>query len=102
MGDEVRALLARGLTERDPAMNATGYIEMIGHLRGDYDIAAAADLIRRATRRYARRQLTWLRNQLPSDAVHLDALLPVSELADEVVLRWTNEMSTASRAEVQS
>jgi tRNA dimethylallyltransferase len=87
--EEVRALLARGFTERDPGLNAVGYIEMIPHLRGEADLATAVDAIKRATRRYARRQITWLRHQLPENAVHLDALQPVAMLADDIAARWT-------------
>ena len=96
--EEVRALLGRGFTERDPGLNATGYIEMIPHLRGESDLPTAVDAIKRATRRYARRQITWLRHQLPENTVHLDALQPLAELADDIAARWTE----AARAEGQS
>jgi tRNA dimethylallyltransferase len=86
--DEVRGLLQRGFTEDDPGMNATGYIELIPVLRGETTLEKAADEIRRATRRYARRQLTWLRNQVP-DAKRLDATRPADELVTRIVQEWT-------------
>jgi tRNA dimethylallyltransferase len=95
--EEVQSLLARGFTERDPGMNAVGYAEMIPYLRGEYDLAGAIDAIKRSTRRYARRQITWLRHQLPADAVHLDALQPVNVLAEHIARRWSH----AARAGVQ-
>jgi tRNA dimethylallyltransferase len=96
--EEVRALLDRGYTERDPGLNATGYIELIPYLRGECDLATAVAAIKRATRRYARRQITWLRHQLPDGAVRLDALQPVDVLADEIARCWQD----TTRAEVQT
>jgi tRNA dimethylallyltransferase len=63
--DEVGALIARGLDPELPVMKAVGVRELSAHLRGEITLAEAADLARRETRRYAKRQLTWLRNQTP-------------------------------------
>ena len=63
--DEVRALLARVLDPLLPVMKAVGVRELGAHLAGDLTLEAAADLARQETRRYAKRQLTWLRNQTP-------------------------------------
>ena len=63
--DEVRALIARDLDPDLPVMKAVGVRELAAHLRGELSLAEAADLARRETRRYAKRQLTWLRNQTP-------------------------------------
>jgi tRNA dimethylallyltransferase len=88
--EEVRRLMAQGYGPDAPGMSATGYPETRALLRGELDEDEARDRIRRATRRYARRQLTWFRHQLPPGAVWLDATRPMSELADEVVTRWQN------------
>ena len=63
--DEVRALLAKGLDPNLPVMKAVGVRELERHLTGELTLEAAADLARKETRRYAKRQLTWLRNQTP-------------------------------------
>lgn len=63
--DEVRALIARGLDPDLPVMKAVGVRELAAHLRGEISLVEAAELARRETRRYAKRQLTWLRNQTP-------------------------------------
>lgn len=63
--DEVRNLLARGLAPDLPAMRAVGVRELASHLRGDLSLEAAVDQIRLNTRHYAKRQLTWFRNQAP-------------------------------------
>ena len=59
--DEVRALLASGVPDACTAMQAIGYKETVLALRGSLTMAEAADIIKRESRRYAKRQLTWLR-----------------------------------------
>jgi tRNA dimethylallyltransferase len=89
--DEVRALLAAGYDERAPGMNATGYIELIPYIRGERTLEQAMELIKAATRQYARRQRTWLRHQLPTDAIRLEADAPVEDLADRIATQWRVE-----------
>lgn len=88
---EVRALMARGYDETAPGLNATGYIELLPHLRGERSLEEAVALIKAATRRYARRQTTWLRHQLPTGAVRLAADASVDALADRIVQEWSQE-----------
>ena len=61
--DEVRTLAERGLDPALPAMKAVGMRELAAHLAGETTLAQAADATRQATRNYAKRQLTWFRNQ---------------------------------------
>ena len=63
--EEVRALVARNLDPALPAMKAHGVPWLIRHLRGEIDLAAAAEGAKRDTRRYTKRQATWFRHQLP-------------------------------------
>ena len=63
--DEVRALVARGLDPALPAMKAVGVREFAAHLAGEASLTAAVEATRQATRNYAKRQLTWFRNQTP-------------------------------------
>lgn len=77
--EEVRGLLAAGYGDDAPGMSGTGYREIAAHLRGEATLDEAMDLIRRNTRRYARRQLTWFRHQLPEEAVRIDATSPIEE-----------------------
>jgi tRNA dimethylallyltransferase len=86
--EETARLLEAGYGDDAPGMSATGYPEASQVLSGELDREEAADRIRRRTRRYARRQLTWFRNKLPADAVWLDGRRPTDELVDEVVERW--------------
>lgn len=86
--DEIRGLLASGYDRDDPGMNGTGYREMIAYEVGEMGLGEAKEKTRTATRRYARRQLTWFRKKLPPNPVRLDARRPVEDLAQAVVERW--------------
>jgi tRNA dimethylallyltransferase len=63
--EEVRALAARGLDAALPAMKAVGVREILGLLGGDLTRDQALAAAQQETRRYAKRQLTWFRNQTP-------------------------------------
>ena len=59
--DEVKALLDEGLSPDMTAMQAIGYKEPAVFFRGELTREEAIELIKRESRRYAKRQLTWLR-----------------------------------------
>ena len=81
--EEVRGLVKRGMGESLTSRQAIGYKEVIEYLEGSCSLDDALDSIKRSTRRYAKRQLTWLR---ADERVHwLDATRPTVELADEVL-----------------
>ncbi len=63
---EVEALLARELDPALPVMQAIGVAEIAALLRGEVSEAEALAAGSQATRRYAKRQYTWLRNQPPA------------------------------------
>lgn len=60
---EVAALAARGLDPALPALKAVGYRELAKHLGGERTLDEALDEAAMQTRRYAKRQSTWFRNQ---------------------------------------
>ena len=62
--DEVSALAARGLDPLLPAMKAHGVPWLIRHLNGEITLEEAAAGGVMDTRRYAKRQVTWFRNQM--------------------------------------
>ena len=78
--EEVRALAARRLDSTLPAMKAHGVPWLIRHLAGEITLDEAAAGAIMDTRRYAKRQVTWFRNQMadwpaiPAEAA-LDAML---------------------------
>ena len=57
--DEVRRLLAAGCDAGMKAMRSIGYKEACAYVAGEYSLEEAARLIKRDTRHYAKRQLTW-------------------------------------------
>jgi tRNA dimethylallyltransferase len=63
--DEVRRLMARGLDPALPVMKAVGVPELAAYLAGDLPLEAAIAAAQQASRRYAKRQFTWFRHQLP-------------------------------------
>lgn len=93
--EEVQGLLDQGYALDAPGMTGTGYRETARYLAGEISLDEAVDEIRRNTRRYARRQLTWYRNQLPPGAVEVDAMLPVDDQAARVLEAWTASAATA-------
>lgn len=74
--DETRRQLAAGVPLEAPAMAALGYKELVGWLQGAYAFSEAVRRLKRNTRRYAKRQLTWFRRDPRIrwiDATHVDA-----------------------------
>jgi tRNA dimethylallyltransferase len=63
--DEVRALGERSLDPMLPAMRAHGVPGLLNHLRGEISLDEAIIKGQGDTRRYAKRQFTWFRHQLP-------------------------------------
>ena len=59
--EEIRDLLGSGIPAKCTAMQAIGYKEFVAALEGQCTIEEAADEVRKASRHYAKRQLTWLR-----------------------------------------
>lgn len=60
--DEVRWLLDKGYTEEMQSMKAIGYKETIAYLKGNCTYDEYVFLLKRNTKRYAKRQITWLRS----------------------------------------
>ena len=59
--DEVKALRAAGYAPPLRSQQAIGYAELHAHLDGRSDLSRAIELVKRNSRRYARRQLSWYR-----------------------------------------
>ncbi len=59
--DEIRSLLARGISPQTTAMQAIGYKEFFSALDGSRSLQEAAALVQQRSRNYAKRQLTWFR-----------------------------------------
>ena len=74
LGDEVRSLLNDGLDKSCQSMKAIGYRQIISYLEGEYDLNTAIELIKRDSRRYAKRQLTWFRRYEDAVWINVDSM----------------------------
>jgi tRNA dimethylallyltransferase len=83
--NEVSDLLNRGYTEDLPAMKAIGYKEVIGFLKGEYDIYDAKELIMKNTRHFAKRQYTWLKRYDFLNWVEIEKGDTVGEIVDRIL-----------------
>lgn len=63
--EEARSICAMQLDGTLPATRALGLRHLLQHLGGEVSLDDAAALAKRDTRRYAKRQMTWFRNQMP-------------------------------------
>ena len=86
--EEVRRLHLAGYDEDSPGMSATGYREVLTHLRGESTLEEAAAAVNKATRRYARRQITWFRHQIPGESRWLDARGSTDDRVRDIVAHW--------------
>ena len=68
--DEVAGLKAMGLKKTDVSMQGLGYKEILSYLDDEIDLDRAIYLIKRDTRHFAKRQLTWFRRE--KDVIMVD------------------------------
>ena len=59
--EEVKSILRGGYDKNLNSLNTVGYKEIIKYLDGEYSLERAIELIKRNTRHYAKRQMTWFR-----------------------------------------
>jgi tRNA dimethylallyltransferase len=86
--EEVERLLSSGaLAEGMPAADAVGYRELIPAVSGETDLAAAVEGMKRNTRRYAKRQLTWFSRVAAEIVIDMGAT-PSDAAAGSVLSAW--------------
>ncbi len=81
---ETQRLLARGCRAESGAMKGLGYRQTVGYLMGRYDHAEMTRLLKRDTRRFAKRQLTWFRKEPGVVWLQIDDEEP-AQTADRIV-----------------
>lgn len=62
--DETKYILSLGYSPELPSLQTLGYREIIKYIHGMYSLESAVEEIKKETRRYAKRQLTWFRNEI--------------------------------------
>lgn len=89
--EEVRRLRAAGFAADLPALRSLGYRQAVAYLQGRLSEAEALADMQRATRRYARRQLTWFRREPAAEWVVVKGWDWVEPLAERILSRLTRE-----------
>ena len=92
--EEVERLAARGLTPSSTAGQAIGYKEVLAALAGETTLEEAIELVKLRSRRYAKRQLSWLRRDGRARWVNLDEVTPEGA-ADAIVSELWGEARAA-------
>jgi tRNA dimethylallyltransferase len=82
---EVRRLLRKGYDEKLYSLQGVGYKQIAGYLKGHYDLKEAERLLKRDTRRYAKRQLTWFRKDRRIHWIKVGKKFNVKQVADRGV-----------------
>ncbi|MBR2541035.1 MAG: tRNA (adenosine(37)-N6)-dimethylallyltransferase MiaA [Mogibacterium sp.] len=83
--DEVKSLLAKGYSLANPSMKAIGYKELIAYLTGECDIYDAIDDIKKNTRHYAKRQITWLKRYDFANWIEISKGETVGQIVDRIL-----------------
>lgn len=83
--DEVKELLKMGYTKDMISMQGIGYKEMIKYLDDEYTYDEAIEIIKRDSRRYAKRQLTWFKRYQDAKWFDLDKYQDIEILKEDII-----------------
>lgn len=89
--DEVKNLMSNGITKDNQSMQAIGYKEIIKYLEGEWDYDFAIDKLKQFSRNYAKRQLTWFRNDSNVKMIDVNEFNNVSEVVKFIESEEKNE-----------
>lgn len=89
--DEVKNLMSNGITKENQSMQAIGYKEIIKYLEGEWDYDFAIDKLKQFSRNYAKRQLTWFRNDSNVKIIDVNEFNNVSEVVKFIESEEKNE-----------
>lgn len=89
--DEVQQLLQDGVLPEAQAMKAIGYKELVLYLDGQLSLEAASELIKKRTRHFAKRQMTWFKRMPYIRWYEKDDFVTEDELASAVMQDIENE-----------
>ncbi len=87
---EVEGLIALGCNERHSSMQAIGYKELVDYVEGRLGFNEAVELIKRSSRRYAKRQLSWFRAESRIKWYRLEenGMMNMAQLAESIGSLW--------------
>ena len=81
--DEAKKVYDMKLPEDNTCRQAIGYKEFFPYFEGKISLEEAVDTLKKETRHYAKRQMTWFNNKL--ECIKLDGSKPKNELVDEIL-----------------
>ncbi|KAF0152587.1 MAG: tRNA delta(2)-isopentenylpyrophosphate transferase [Ignavibacteria bacterium] len=82
--EEVKEILKLGFSKELYALNTVGYKEIISYLDGEFDLERAVELIKRNTRRYAKKQMTWFRACSKINWLQVEGSEDIDKIASEI------------------
>jgi len=83
--EEVESLKAMGYSNHMQSMKGIGYKEILSYLEGETTLDEAVELIKKGSRNYAKRQLTWFRKDPRVKWINKDEFDSDDEIADYIV-----------------
>lgn len=95
--EEVRRLLDNGVRPDLPSMQGLGYKEIAGFIRGNYGLDEAVDMLKKNTRRFAKRQYTWFRADPRIKWIDVDDMT-ATEVSENIKESLLNEQNSGKPA----
>ncbi len=83
--EEVKKIIAKGYDKKLNSLNTVGYKEIISYLEGEISLDRAIELIKRNTRRFAKRQMTWFRRDKRIRWYDVSDVADLNKVSDKIV-----------------
>ena len=83
--EEIKYILDKGYSKTLNSLNTVSYKEIISYLEGEITLDRAVDLIKRNTRRYAKRQMTWFRGVGEMHWFDVNSLDDLDNISEEII-----------------
>ncbi len=83
--EEVKKVLDKGYSKDLNALNTVGYKEIISFIEGEITLQRTAELIKRNTRRFAKRQLTWFKKDERIQWIKIETSTDIHMAADKIL-----------------
>jgi len=88
---EVTELINKGYSKQINSLNTVGYKEIISYLENEISLMRAVELIKRNTRRYAKRQITWFKADNRIDWINVKSEADILEASNFIIKKVLNE-----------
>lgn len=88
--EEVKSILEKGFNPNLNSLNTVGYKEIISYINNDISLERAIDLIKRNTRRYAKRQMTWFNKDKRIHWFNVEQSTNLKNIAEQIIKNQLN------------